>query len=329
MNIRPCWWICFKQSTPGRKILLLLTIIIWRMGILKVDDSCKGTLEWNLPKQIWHITLYKSTISGQISSRSFVTPIFAGADLGSASATVPEMFPTPRAGQSMKICVLIKKGSGLTDARLWVRSCEYLQWTFHCFRRLLLRHVFRTGFSTLLVWALAIWYFLHGSGFPHHHPEDSFSAGHLECGFQLPREFDCLGYWSRRARVLAFFFCSKKRWKQWTYGTEVLKNEICIFFWASQHFSNNWMIVRHSCCWDISHNRMKLMALGIGMSSQMLHPSLMQCRWEKFWEESNIDGFQHCYPAWGTKTMLRLQGLCKISLLHIESQWMLFFALTT
>lgn len=230
MNIRPCWWICFKQSTPGRKILLLLTIIIWRMGILKVDDSCKGTLEWNLPKQIWHITLYKSTISGQISSRSFVTPIFAGADLGSASATVPEMFPTPRAGQSMKICVLIKKGSGLTDARLWVRSCEYLQWTFHCFRRLLLRHVFRTGFSTLLVWALAIWYFLHGSGFPHHHPEDSFSAGHLECGFQLPREFDCLGYWSRRARVLAFFFVPKKDENNGHMGLKFWRMKFVFFF---------------------------------------------------------------------------------------------------
>ena len=137
------------------------------------------------------------------------------------------------------------------------------------------------------------------------------------------------GVLEQASPCFGIFFCSKKRWKQWTYGTEVLKNEICNFFWASQHFSNNWMIVRHSCCWDISHNRMKLMALGIGMSSQMLHPSLMQCRWEKFWEESNIDGFQHCYPAWGTKTMLRLQGLCKISLLHIESQWMLFFALTT
>ena len=36
--------------------------------------------------------------------------------------------------------------------------------------------------------------------------DSTATAGHLECGFQLPREFDCLGYWSRRAGVWHLFF---------------------------------------------------------------------------------------------------------------------------
>lgn len=236
-------------------------------GILKVDDSCKGTLEWNLPKQIWQITLYKSTISGQISSRSFVTPIFAGADLGSASATVPEMFPTPRAGQSMKIFVLIKKGSGLTDARLLIRSCEYLQWTFHCFHGMLLRQcVSNRFFNTSSLSPLQSYVFLHRSGGSITITRKTFFPGR-----------------------------SSRMWISTTKGV--------------------WLpgVLEQAQCFGIFFLFHKISPKDM----QMLHPSLMQCRWEKFWEESNIDGFQHCYPAWGTKTMLRLQGLCKISLLHI------------
>lgn len=262
MNIRPCWWICFKQSTPGRKILLLHAIIIWRMGILKVDDSCKGTLEWNLPKQIWHITLYKSTIiSGQISSRSFVTPIFTWADLGSASATVPEMFPTPRAGQSMKIFVLIKKGSGLTDARLWVRSCEYLQWTFHCFRRMLLRHVFPTGFSTLLVWALCKYYVFSigsGGGSPSRHTRKTrlYRQRQVISNVDFNYQGSLIAWgtgagWLLRVLACLFFGTHKMKvprtWESWS----GLKNEICVFFGCHHNISRTtddceaFVLLRH------------------------------------------------------------------------------------
>ena len=172
------------------------------------------------------------------------------------------MFPTPRAGQSMKICVLIKKGSGLTDARLWVRSCEYLQWTFHC-RNASQTCVSNRFFNTSslspcnLLFSPSEWWI------DHDHPEDFF-----------PRQVISNVDFNYQGSLIA-----------WGTGAGSV-------FW---HF-----FLFHK----ISPKDM-----------QMLHPSLMQCRWEKFWEESNIDGFQHCYPAWGTKTMLRLQGLCKISLL--------------